>query len=252
MYNFPMLINRRLWIGFFLLFALSLALPQTGLAVAPASISILEPGEGSSVTAPILISAEVEPGGDNLIRVTLIDIKDNLLARKLLKVNPIDNETPIHFETNLAYEIPTETTTALLTIATQDNYHRPQSLRSVTLTLETNGQAFIQPQTLTDPWLTITEPVPLDILGGGQFMVCGTITPVNTNSDIFELIKDNSAVIGSTQLLVPDPGKTSDFEVLLTYAFVTTITDVRLIIRQASDAYASNVILDSIPIALTP
>jgi len=247
-----MLIKRRLWIGFFLLLALSFALPQTGLALTPASISILEPGEGSVVSSSIHISAEVEPGGDNLIRVTLIAIKDNLLARKLLKVNPVDNETAIHFETNRFYEIPTETTTALLTIATQDNYHRPQSLRSVTLTLETDGQASIQPQTSTDPWLTITEPVPLDILGGGQFTVCGTITPVNTNPVMFELIKDNGAVIGSAQLLVVDPGKTFDFEISLSYAFVTTITDVRLIIRQASDEYPSNVILDSVPIALTP
>ncbi len=252
MYNLLMLIKRRVWIGFFLLLALSLALPQTGLALTPASISILEPGEGSVVTSSIHISAEVEPGGDNLIRVTLIAIKDNLLARKLLKVNPVDNETPIHFETNLAYEIPTETTTALLTIATQDEYHRPQSLRSITLTLKTDGQASIKPQTSTDPWLVIDEPAPLETLGGGQVTVSGTITPVNDNPVRLELIKYNGAVIGSTQLLVMEPGESFDFEVVLPYAYVTTTTDIRLIIRQTAEEFASNKILDSIQISLTP
>lgn len=244
--------KHRTRIGFFLLLVLSLTLPQTGLAQSSSSIVILTPGDGSEVSAPISVTAELYPGADDLVRVTLIDQKDTLLVRQLLRVDSEDDNTPIQFTTSLAYEIPTEDTTALLTIATQDDYHRPQALRSVTLTLRTDGQAVIQSQTSDSSWLTVTEPVALDILGGGQITVRGTVTPVNTNPVRFELINDNGITIGSAQLLVLEAGETVDFDVSLSYAYVTTITDVRLVIRQTSDEFASNVILDSVPIALTP
>ena len=245
--------NYRIWFTIPLLLLLSITLPKTGSALASPSISILTPGDGSIVASPISISAEFKPGVSDMIRVTLIDQKYNQLARKLLRVNSGEADTPILFTTDLAFEIPTETTPALLTIATQDSYHRPQSLRSVTLTLGTNGQTTINPQVSSDPWLIIDEPVPLDILGGGQITVSGKIIPVNENPVRFELIKENGTTIGTAQLLVENPGEPSEFEITLSYAFVTTITDVRLVVRQPSvEFYGSNAILDSILIALTP
>jgi len=243
----------RIWVSLFLLLVLSFFTPKSGQALSSPSIAILTPGEGSQVTAPISISAEIQPGADNLIRITLIDEKEVLLARKLLRVTPGEDGVPIQLETDLAFEIPTESTTALLTVSTQDEYHRLQSLRSVMLTLESDGQTTVQAYISNEPWLVIDDPKPLDTRGGGQFSVSGTITPVNDNPVRLELIKYNGAVIGSTQLPVSEPGETFNFEVILPYSYITTTTDVRLVVRQPSNEfYGAYAILDSILIKLTP
>jgi hypothetical protein len=248
-----MFFKRRFWISLCLLVLLSMMIPQKGQALSTPSITILTPGEGSETTAPINVTVEVHPGADNLVRITLVDQKNNLLARKLLRVTPGEGNASIQLETDLAFEIPIDTTTALLTVSTQDEDHRPQSLRSVALVLESEGKTTIQAYISSEPWLSIDEPAPLVTLGGGQVMVAGKITPINDNPVRFELIKSNGAVIGSTQLMVKESGETFDFEVKLPYAFVTTSTDVRLVIRQLSNQfYGFNAILDSVPITLIP
>lgn len=244
--------KHRIWVTLCILLVLSFITPMSGQALSAPPITIITPGEGSQVTAPISISAEVYPGADNLVRITLIDKNNNLLARKLLRVEPGEGDTSFHLETDLAFELPTESTTAILTVSIQDEYHRPQSLRSVILTLESEGQTSIQAQLSSEPWLILDEPAPLNTLGGGQVTISGTITPVNDNPVRLELIKDNGAIIGSKQLSVPDPGETFDFEVVLPYAFVTTTSDVRLVIRQSAEEFTTNEILDSIPIVLIP
>jgi hypothetical protein len=118
--------------------------------------------------------------------------------------------------------------------------------------LAAEGQSTVQAQMSNEPWLVIEEPKPLAALEGGQITVSGTIDPVNDNPIRFDLIKPSGAVIGSIQLLVTDPGKTITFTNTLPYAFINATTDIRLVIRQLSDDFATDVILDSVPIFLSP
>lgn len=203
------------------------------------------------MTAPIHLTAEVQLGGDGLIRVTLLNHNHNLLARQLLRLDNA-NSDPIRFSTWLPFEIPTESTRGLLILETQDSYHRPLALRSVSLALQTDGEVTLRTQPSEAEWLKVASPEPLEVFSEGQFLVEGTAKPVTGKPIIFELVTDRGGVIGSSQLAVENPGETFTFKVPLSYAFITTLRDVRLVIRQTADPNGVNVILDSLPITLTP
>lgn len=185
------------------------------------------------------------------MRITLVDRNNTLLTRQLLRMDtPADDNATIQFTTWLPFEIPTNSTRALLTFATTDSHHQTIALRSVQLTLLTDGKAHIT-TTSQSSWLTITAPTPMETISGGNLVVEGTITPITQKPIIFELTTEKGAVIGSKQLAVEEPGNAQSFKIPLTYT--TTITrTVRLVIRQTIDPYAANVILDSLPVILNP
>ncbi len=240
-------------ITFVLLFiaALSLLLPGTASALPAPFMTIHTPGSGSTVTAPIPVSAMIRPGADGLIRLTLTDKADNTLARQLLRVDA-NGDTEITFDTNLAFEIPNGSMEALLTLSTQDDYHRPLALRSVLVTLSSSGKPEITTNLDETPWLEIDYPEAQDIIAGGKVTVLGSVTPVTHKPIIFELITDSGGVIGTAQLAVKGAGEQFDFELPLTYNYISSVRDVRLVVRQTMDGYATDVILDSLPLALAP
>lgn len=225
--------------------------PQRGTATTPALIHILSPGEGSAANTPIELTAEIQPGGDGLVRVSLLDRQNNILARQLMRTDP-NLQTTSKFSTHLAFEITTESTPALLTLAIQDEYHRPLSLRSVSLTLQSEGDAIITPPNKNASWLEIDQPIANEALSGGSIRVEGRITPITQKPVIFELITDTGGVIGSSQLAVQESGEPLDFSIRLSYGFITTTRDVRMIVRQTIGPHGAIVILDSLPITLSP
>lgn len=214
-------------------------------------ITILSPGENSFVTSPIHINAMIQPGGDGLIRLTLVDKNQNLLARQLLRLNA-KGGSAIEFTTDLAFEIPTESTPALLILATQDHLHRPLSTRSVALTLLSGGEDDIQSQSDQAPWLTITRPLPGALISDTTIVIEGTVTPKNSKPIIFELVRESGGVMISKQLGVDQPCVTMNFSVSLIYTPNTDVEDIRLVIRQTAQDLGVNVILDSLPIRLAP
>lgn len=245
---------RKIFPAVSLLLLLALLTPSSGKAQISPAITILLPGEGSVVTSPLSISADVLPGGDGLIRMTLTDRNGSIIARKLLRIAG-DPDHPIEFSTSLPFEIPGGPTEALLTLATQDEDHRPLSLRTVTLTLSQDGEALIQPNLVGESWLDITAPGPQDLISGGNLTVQGSVTPITNNLVRFELITDSGGVVGTTQLSIPEEhreGQPFEFEVTLSYAFITTSRDARLVVRQTSTQFRANLILDSLPLILTP
>ncbi len=251
MYNLAMFRNHRIRLLAALILTLGLTLPRGTAALPAPNMTIRSPGNGSTVTSPISVSAEMTPGADGLVRLTLTDQSNNTLSRQLLRIES-DKDTPIPFTTELPFELPGPDVDALLTLSTQDIYHRPLALRSVLLTLTASGATQINPPQYADPWLEITYPEPLDILTGGRFTIQGTITPLTDNPVIFELITDTGGVIGTAQLAVTQVGETISFEQPMSYGFITTIRDVRLVVRQTLDGYGTNVILDSLLLALLP
>jgi hypothetical protein len=238
---------RRLILTLGLIFFLSLS--ASAQPVQP--ITILTPGESSLVTAPIEVTALVYPGEDGVVRLTLVDRNQNLLARQLHRV-----ETPsdgaIEFSTQLAFEIPTETSAAILTIATQDHAHRPLALRSINITLAGSGEDMIEPVSSTQSWLTITEPEPGAVISASPMLISGTVIPVNSNPIIFELLTERGGAIVSKQLAVETPGKAMAFEVPLIYPPVTETRDIRLIVRQSAGLAGVDAILDSLPVIIMP
>lgn len=241
-----------LFIGILLITLIGFLIPQASTSgQSIPSISIITPGDGSVLTSPIHITAELNHEASPLVRITLINDNNVTIARKLLRIDKGEDNS-LRFETDLYFEIPIETTEALLTVSTLDDHHRLQSLRSVKLNINSEGQSTVQAQLTNEPWLVIDEPSPMDTLSGGQLVVSGTISPVNGSPIRFDLIKANGAVIGSTQLLVSNPGEMFTFKKELSYAFITATSDVRLIVWQLTDDFSKYIVLDSIPIYLAP
>ena len=235
-----------------LMLALSLLSPQGGTALQSPRITILSLGEGSVITSPINLSAEIHPDPCGLIRVTLTSRNGDLLARQLLVLDADKGTAPILFETNLAFEIPSDSTEALLTLAIQDFAYRTISLRAVLVSLTSDGEAALQPMLTKNPWLIIEQPHPSNTIDGGQVLITGSVMPVSDNPIIFEMIDDTSRVIGSSQLSVETPDHILNFEVPLYYTYITKLTDVRLVVQQRIYPYNEIAILDSLQLSVTP
>lgn len=215
------------------------------------SFSILSPGENSVVTAPINIGALLVPGDGELVRVILIDGQQNLLARQVLRVNA-PAHTVVELVTELAFEIPGETTSAILTIVTQDQANRPIAIRSVPLTLKSSGEGRITSQFEMEPWLTLHHPTPGAVISQTPLYVAGSVKPINDRPVIFELINEHGNAIITRQLGVEQPGELIHFQIELPYSPTPTIGDMRLVIRQTSDYPGIIAILDSVPITIVP
>ena len=214
-------------------------------------ITMLAPGENSVVISPIEVSARVVPGEDDLIRVTLVDEDHTLLARQLLSLDA-SGEQAIEFSIQLAFEIPVDTHQAILTVATQDREHRPLALRSVTLTLAGSGTAAIQPAVRVEPWLTLTQPEPGEVIRSSPMIIAGMLVPVNNTPVIFELVNERGGSLVSKQLAVETPGKAVDFEISLVYPPDDEAQNLRLVVRQSAGWPGVDVILDSLLITITP
>ena len=247
LYNSFMHHCRRLMLTLGLFFLLSL--PASAQPVQP--ITILMPGDSSLVTAPIEVSALIIPGEDGLIRLTLVDRNQNLLARMLHRVE-MPGDGAIEFSAMLAFEIPAETSAAILTIATQDQAHRPLALRSINLTLAGSGEDVITSVSSIQPWLTLNEPQPGAVISASPMLITGTVIPVNSNPIVFELLTERGGAIVSKQLAVEMPGHAIAFEIPLIYPPVTEWRDMRLIVRQSTGLAGVDAILDSLPVIITP
>lgn len=251
LYNSAMRYHHRIILILCLLVSLGFLVLLTGRAQPVEPITILTPGESSLVTAPIEVSALVFPGEDGLIRVTLVDQQQNLLARQLLRVTA-PTDAAIEFTTQLAFEIPGESTPAILTIATQDEAHRPLALRSAGLALQMGGDDRIEPHPIVDPWLKINQPQPGVLITQSPMLVKGTVTPLNNKPIIIELLTERGGAIVSKQLAVESPGEPMAFEVSLIYSPPATVREMRLVIRQPADIIGVDAILDSLPFLLAP
>ena len=241
----------RFWVMSVMIMLIGFLPGKSGLALPSAEIVIHAPGSESRVTSPIDITASVTPGADDLIRVTLIDQGRNLLARQLIHVDP-DEISATQFSTQLRFEIPTESTEALLILGTKDAYNRPISLRAIPLTLNLKNEVVLEMHPTDSPWLIIDAPKPLSTHRGGSLTVSGIVTPISTKPLIFELITDSGGLIGSKQLMAVNAGQEVPFSVTLHYSFINTTRDVRLVVRQIIDPFGVDVALDSIPIFLAP
>lgn len=234
-----------------ILLGLSLFTSYQSKAQTSQDLRILSPGTNSVVTAPIQINASVSPGDGDLVRVILVDWQQNLLARQVLRVNSTGHST-VELLTDLLFEIPGESTRAMLTIATEDQARRPISIRSVPVILQSSGEARIEMPIEGQPWLLIKHPNPGAEISESPLIVVGTVEPTNDRPVIFELINKNGNTIVTRQLRVDQPGDLIDFEVVLPYLPNSTIQDLRLVIRQTSDLPGIDAVLDSVPIRIVP
>ena len=240
------------WLVVWTLPIMTILIPLPEITQPTPAVSILSPGEGSVVTSPIHLSLEIQPGADTFIRVTLINGSNITIARQLesISLNP-DNVTIL--DISIPFEIPTESSKALLTVTTLDSFNRPQSLRAINLTLaSTSPETVLPSQQPVENWLSIHSPTAGTTISGGKFQITGTVTPITDNPIFFELITDSGGVIGNAFLSVSNAGISIDFDLPIYYNYLSMPRDVRLIVRQTAGKYRNTVILDSLLLTLEP
>lgn len=234
-----------------LLVSLSLVIPQESYASHQPIIRIITPSEGSMVSAPIEIIADLDLNEGDFVRITLMDTTQTLYVRKLHEPFP-NNHSLYAYQTSLNFEIPTERKEALLSLEIKDHLNRFRSIRSVNLILHSEGKTEIKAQTSKKSWLIITEPLVEEKIEGGKVMVKGQVTPQAAVSIFFELITESGRVISTAQLAVNKQSESFSFETTIPYTISDIQENVLLTIRQTSPQFGTNIILDSIPITLLP
>jgi hypothetical protein len=240
------------WLVVWTLPIMTILIPQPEITQPTPAVSILSPGEGSVVTSPIHLSVEIQPGTDTYLRIALINGSNITIARQLEFI-PLNPEESTTLDILIPYEIPTESSEALLSVTTLDSFNRPQSLRAVRLTLSPNSTDKITtPDQPESQWLTIKSPTAGATISGGKFQITGTVTPVTDNPIFFELITETGGVIGNAFLSVSNPGNPFDFDLSINYNYLSMPRDVRLIVRQTAGKYVNTVILDSLLLTLEP
>jgi hypothetical protein len=142
--------HRRLILLLCCLVCLGWLVSNPGKAQPVEPILIISPGNGSVVTAPIEMRVMVQPGAENLVRVSLVDGQGDLLARQVTRLNEAHLDA-LEWITQLAFEIPGESASALLSVTTLDLAQRPIAARTVELTLQGVGDVRISPNVSSDP-----------------------------------------------------------------------------------------------------
>lgn len=236
----------------FLLLILNIPSVQVSNARETTSLTILNPGEGSEVTSPIHLSAEIQPNPGGLIRVALVNREGQEISRKLLRMDTEKSISGATFTTDLPFEIPTDQAKALLTLSILDNAYQTTALRSVEVILRSEGSVTTINQTNPEPWLKIDNPQPSEFASGGVLILEGSVTPKGESPVIFELITAEKRVVGSAQLAITTPNQRIPFEIPLKYTIQELQTDANLIIRQTDQIYGVLIALDIIPLTLSP
>lgn len=200
-----------------------------------ATLRIRRPGLFSKITSPFRMEAMVRPGADGWVWIELIG-EDSRVITNL----ELDYERQIGkrfwISPLIRFGISGAAETARLVVYIKDQFGRVMALSSVDLVLLSVGENEINPALVYwEPYL-VRFPLPEQTISGGTVVVVGMARPVNETPLIFDLISESGEVVGSAQVVVPEPsGGMSHtlYQVSIPYA-VEQLTPVRLTIRQMS------------------
>ncbi len=200
-----------------------------------AKMSITKPGAYSKVSSPIQLEALISPGDDNLVHIDLIGEDGRVMVSEVLDFRNYDAKnfyiTPeIPFTINSAAEL------ARIVVYTIDMFGQMISLASVdVLLLQLGGSDITAPLIEYEPYL-VSTPREGSLISGGAVAVDGAARVFNDQPVIVELIDEQGTIVGSAEVLVPQPSDTLNhvpFQMNVPYT-VTHRTRVRLSIRQES------------------
>lgn len=230
--------------------------PTTTRTASPpdATIRIQYPGQNSKVISPIRIESMISPGDDGFVYLYLIGEDGRIINLDDLNYSQ-STYTRFLIAPYLSFEIDSIAETARLLVLTRDIYGRTMALSSVDLILLSVGRNEIAPADSLHEHLIITTPINGQVISGGKVVVTGQAAPLNSSPMIFELIDEESQLVGSRQVDMPIPPaglSYTPFVIDVPYS-ITEITPVRLTMRQESDSrLTGTVALSSCEIILKP
>ena len=239
------------WQIIWLLSLLVIPASQGAVSQPAPMIALITPVEGSTVVSPIEISAEMNLGEASLLRVALTTGQNEVISRQLHRVSALD-EGLFVYSGSLPFEIPNENAPGWLSLTLIDSQNRPLCLRSASLIIHASGDAEVKTNESQAPWLVISSPEPGELISGGEIQVTGQVTPLTGNPVFFELYSEGGRVLITIQLAVVQPGSAMDFTLIIPYTVTSEQEDALLAISQSADAYNQAIILDSLPLSISP
>jgi hypothetical protein len=97
---------RPVMIGILAIALIACLLPQNSTSASSTPvIAIVSPGDGSVLTSPIHLVAELNQEVGSLVRITLVNDNHLTISRKLLRIDQGTGGST-QFETDLVFEIP--------------------------------------------------------------------------------------------------------------------------------------------------
>lgn len=214
-----------------------------------AEIEIQSPGPFSKVVSPIALKLNITTGKSKIVQVDLFGEDGRLISRILKKnvptsTNGIEQNIKVPFEIRAAAEI------GRLTISTQDEFKRLQSLGSVRLLLLSSGANEITtPGNPSEP-IRIFAPTKKDSASGGVLTVRGDMWPFNLKPVILELIAPDGKSLGLRVLEVKEINPQL-FQTTVAYKVSGPVL-ARLVIHQDDDRIDGLFYLYSQEVLLNP
>lgn len=214
-----------------------------------AAILITSPGPMSKVVSPINLKMDIATGKSKIVLVELFGEDGRLITRTLKKNVPTSTQGVLQ-TIKISFEIPGAAELGRLTVSTQDEFGRIQSLNSVRVLLLSSGvNEITTPGNPSEPVLMFS-PKPKDEPSGGVLNIRMDWWPFNLEPVIVELIDPEGKSLGLRVISV-DQLNPQLVETTIPYKISEPVT-ARLTVRQDDDRITGLFYLYSQEILLNP
>ena len=196
-----------------------------------AAIEIQSPGPMSRVISPINLRVNVIAGGSEKVQVELYGEDGRLLSRTLKTVRT--SREGVLQNIKIPFEIRATAEVGRITVSTQDEAGRVQSLNSVRILMLSSGVNEINPPGNPSEPVGVFSPLAEESVSGGVLNVKGDLWPFNLQPVILELVGPDGKSIG-LRILTVEHINPQLFETTIPYK-VREPTPARLTIYQDDD-----------------
>ncbi len=230
---------------------LPLTTPATGMPLG--AIQIFAPAEGSRVTSPFRLRAQLQPGPNGVVRIELLGEDGRLLMREV-KVYRLPLDKPLTLGFEVRFGITAVAEAGRLVISIEDEFNRTMALASVNLILLSIGEPDLNLGGETLERIYIEQPSPNALIQGGKVYVSGLAHPHSDQPLVIELRTNDGRIVGIQHLvhLIPnEDGQFYTFAAEVPYQ-VAAPTKVRLVVWERGGHIPGVAHLSSIEVVLSP
>lgn len=214
-----------------------------------AAILITAPGPMSNVVSPITLKMDIITGRSKIVQVDLYGEDGRLLSRTLKRNVPTSTEGVLQ-TVKIPFEIRAAAELGRISISTEDEFGRVQSLNSVRVVLLSSGvNEITTPGNPSEP-VGVFNPGLKDSASGGVLSVRADVWPFNLEQIILELIDPEGKPLG-VRVITVDSIRPQMIETTIPYKTSEPV-QARLIIRQDDDRIDGLFYLYSQEILLNP
>lgn len=216
---------------------------------AQSTVLITAPGPMSNVVSPITLKMDIVTGASKIVQVDLYGEDGRLLSRLLKRNVPTSTEGVLQ-TIKIPFEISGTAELGRISVSTQDEFGRVQSLNSVRVVLMASGvNKITTPGNPSEP-IGVFSPGKKDEASGGVLTVRADVWPFSLENLILELISPEGRTLG-VRVISVNGIQPQLVETTIPYRVSEPVL-ARLIIRQDDDRIEGLFYLYSQEVLLNP